>query len=375
MLCVMRLILSFVLALFSLASFGEKMIVDVYSLRAFEEPSKTSRFMYELGEGTEVEVLENMGEWSKINLNGKIRYVASDPLRPSQEMIDAGLVPAWKIPGDNHRKYQSFGWFFSTDRIMEALPPFNVLEGHIPFDTEFCFDLAVSLLLLSFLGMFFIYKRIRYGNIYYWIVYAVSMIIGVSELLYIFGSPDPLGYCDVENVSIPTAIFYVFLTGLGLYQQLKLYSTVLFVAQGDTDFNFHPEVATKLLLLVTVYFIAVVIARHFFQTAFPEYVSWCVLGLLAIPLLQMIIGLRGGNKMHVFLAVLPFYIVMTAASLALYCLIGVAIFLLTVIGILLKLAMHESTVDVKYKGVWYYTDYDTWFEGQRLGLWQDSVFR
>ena len=370
----LRFLISILIATLSLMCHGEKMIVDAYSLYAFEEPSTSSRLMYELGRDTEVDVLENDGEWAKINLNGKIRYVKSECLRPSQEMIEAGKVPAWQVPGEFHRSYHSPAWYFSTDRIMEVLPPINILEGKVPFDPDKCFDIAFYLLMITFVAMLFMSGRIAYGNIWYWIFYAISMVIGVCELIYIFGSPDPLGYCDVENVSFIRALFYIFITGIALYQQLKLYSTMMFVAQEDTDFNFSPGIGVKLMLLVSIYFIVAVLAHHFFRYSFPEYVSWSVLALLAIPVAIMFYGVFTTGNSPVFSAMLPFYLVMTAATVALYCLIGIAFVVLMFVYLIFSIVTSGQTYDVKYKGVWYYCDFETWEAGRRLGIWENMIF-
>lgn len=371
----LRYFLSILISTIALTCHGEKMIVDAYSLYAFEEPSASSRLMYELGQGTEVDVLENDGEWAKINLKGKIRYVKSDCLIASQEMIDAGKVPAWKIPGPYHKSYQSVGWFFSTDRIMEAIPPINFLEGRIPFDPDKCFDIALYLLMITFVAMLFISGRIKYGNLLYWIFYVVSLVISVCELIYIFGSPDPLGYCDVENVSFLRALFYVFITGIALYQQLKLYSTIMFVTREDTDFNFWPGLGVKLMLLVTIYFIVSVIAYHFCHYIFPEYISWCAVGLLFIPTLKMLYEVIRTGRFGVFAAMLSFYVVMTAATLAMYCLVGIAIVMLMFVALLFHLATRDNTYYVQVNGIWYYCDYDTWLEGSRLGLWERWTYQ
>lgn len=368
----LRYFLTALIAVIALTCHCEKMIVDAYSLYAFEEPRTNSRLMYEIGEGTEVDVIEINDGWAKINLKGKIRYVKSACLRPTQKAIEAGAVPAWKIPGDYHKSYQSVGWYFSTDRIMEALPPINYLEGRTPVDPDLCFDIAFYLLLITFVAMLFMTSKIKYGNFWYWSFYAAALVTGVCELIYIFGSPDPLGYCDVENVSFLRAVFYVFITGVALYQQLRLMSTIMFVTRDDTDFNFWPGLGVKLMLVVTIYFIVAVVAYHFAGFTFPDYVSWCALALLALPIVKMLVETAQTGKIGVLAAMLPFYLVMMTATLAMYCLVGIAMAVFMFMMVIFELLTSGDTYYVRVNGVWYYCDYDTWLEGSRLGLWEAS---
>lgn len=364
----------FLILLFILSSFAiraEYMVVDVHEIGIRPNPSVNGQFIALLPRGTEIEVTEINGRWATVNYKGEERYVEAAHLAPSPREIEAGTVAQWRIPGPNQQAADDFGWYFSTDRIMETLPTIEILHNKLPFDPDRCFNIAVALLFSSWIGMFFISSRIVYGNLWFWLIYAVSIIIAVCELVYLLGSDDPLGYCDINNVGFFKALLYVGLSGLALYQQLALFSTVMFTTQRDRDFHVGASWGIKLMMLIVIYFIICVFCRHFFYTYFPPYITYIALGFLCIPVVAIIWQGCMNKDFVTMVVLLPFYIIMCATTLCIYCLIGIAVALLSVILFVVTLFLNSGTYEVKYKGVWYYCDYDTWKTGMDFGLWDD----
>ena len=57
------------------AAVGEVGTVNADALRLRSEPSTTSSTITYLSAGTQVEVLEDLGEWYQVNCNGTVGYV------------------------------------------------------------------------------------------------------------------------------------------------------------------------------------------------------------------------------------------------------------------------------------------------------------
>lgn len=368
-----KCVLLIFILLAALSACAENMVIDVKEAGVRPKASVNGAFVGTLTRGTEVEVTEINGRWATIRYKGQDRYIEAAFLAPSPRDIEAGNVEKWRIPGPNQTSAGDLGWYFSTDRIMETLPPIDILYGRLPFDVDRCFTVAVALLLVSWVAMSFFRSRIRYGNVWYCLCYAVSIIIAVCELLYVLGSGDPLGYCDINNVGFGKALLRVGLSALALYQQLILFSTIMFATQRDRDFNFGAGWAVKLMMLVVIYFIVCVFWRHFFYMSFPPYVSFIALGLLAIPIVAMVLRSIIEKDIATLVVILPFYVLMCAATLCIYCLIGISVAVLSFVLMLIMMFLNSDSYAVKYKGVWYYCDYDTWKVGYDLGLWETYI--
>ena len=67
---------------------------------------------------------------------------------------------------------------------------------------------------------------------------------------------------------------------------------------------------------------------------------------------------------------IPFYCIAGAATLAVYCIIGITIAVLLLIWLIISLFGRDEMY-VKVNGVWYWCDYDTWLEGMETGAWDD----
>lgn len=346
----------------------ETCTVNASALNLRESPSSNAEIVGKLTEGDTAEWISTENGWAKIVHQGDTCYVAAQYITLSEEAEKAGL-PAWANPEESKARWRTMGYYFSTDRIMEALPDFGLLRGELPFDPDICFHIAFWLLLLAGISFPFLRDSIEYGNIWYWIYYALTLIASACELLYLLASPDPLGFCDTNNVWFVTALFYLLLCGLALYQQLKLFSTILFVTQRDADFDFKAGLAPKLLLLAVIYFIVSIVAYHFGER-FPEWLTYSVLGLLALPVLFMAYRAVAERHFSPLLLLIPFYCIAGAATLAVYCIIGITIAVLLLIWLIISLFGRDEMY-VKVNGVWYWCDYDTWLEGMETGAWDD----
>lgn len=366
------LILIGMLSFFSSISLAENNvgIVNASALNLRKHPSGNSETVGKLMRGDTVEFVAIDKGWAEIVWQGDTCYASAQYITPGEESGDFGL-PAWVNPDEGKGRWGSMGHWFSTDRIMEALPDFGLLRGKLPFDPDACFHIAFWLLLLSAIVFPFLEDRIEFGNVWYWGCYAVALAISVCELLYFLSSPDPLGFCDTNNVWFVTALFYLLLCGLALYHQLRLFSTILFVTQRDADFDFKAGMAVKLMMLAVIYFIVSVVVFHFGEQ-FPEQVNYCALGMLLLPVLLMLYRAAAERDVVPLLALLPFYCIAGAATLAVYCVIGVVMAVMLFVWLVISLlGGNDDVMFVKKGGVWYYCDFDTWLEGYRERVWDD----
>lgn len=245
-------------------------------------------------------------------------------------------MPAWANLDETHGKWGDLGYYFSTDRIMEAFPDIQIWKHNVPIDPDLCFDIAFWILLITGIAFPFIQGMINYGNVGYWAVYVLAMVTAACEIIYITASPDPLGFCDVNNVWWPKAWFFVLLVGLALYQQLKLFSTILFTTQEGAKFNFKAGWSVKLMMLCAVYFVVSVVA-YFFDGIFPEIWNIAVLCLPLLPVLLMTYRAVRNVDVLTWIVLVPFYLLVGAATLALYCLMGMVFAVLMFLFLVIQL--------------------------------------
>lgn len=363
------LILLFMIFVSLTSEAGDMYVVKASMLNIREDPSSTSAVVGKLTEGEEIELLAIDDGWAKIIYRGDTCYAAAEYLSPIQKTDKSGL-PAWRNPDEGKGTWGKMGYYFSTDRIMEALPDFGFLRGKLPFDPDRCFYIAFVLLLLSGITFPFFEDRIRYSNVWYWIYYIVTMVISGCELLYIFASPDPLGFCDINNVWFVTALFYFLLCGLALYQQLKLFSTILFVTQSDDDFDFKAGLSVKLIMLAVIYFMASIVVFHFGEH-FPVWMNYSVIGILLLPILLMCYRAIADRNVITFVILLLFYLIAGTAIFCLYIIIGMVILVLAFVALVLSLLGDDFRMYVKKDGLWYWCDYETWMEGRSMNVWDD----
>ena len=365
------LVLIGMLFLFSSISVAKDNIgmVKASALNLRKYPSGNSEIVGKLMRGDTVECTAVDKGWAEVVWRGDTCYASAQYITFCKESEGFGL-PAWVNIDEGKGRWGSMGHWFSTDRIMEALPDFGFLKGRLPFNPDVCFYIAFWLLLLSGIAFPLLENRIEFGNVWYWGCYAVTLTVSVCELLYLLASPDPLGFCDINNVWFVTALFYLLLCGLALYQQLRLFSTILFVTQNDADFDFKAGMAVKVMLLTVVYFIASVVVYHF-GGHFPEKVDCCVLGILLLPVLLMLYRAVAEKDFVPLLVLLPFYCIAGTATLAVYCVIGVAMAVILFVWFVISLFGGKDIMFVKKDGIWYYCDFDTWLEGYNERAWDD----
>lgn len=347
----------------------EVCVVDAPSLNLRESPSARSAVVRELKKGNRLDLISEQNGWAQVRFRGDTCYVsAAHVLLSTRGETEA--VPDWVSFEEDYDQWAPMYRFFSTDRIMEALPDFGLLRGRLPVDPDVWFNIAFALLLITGVTFPVLGHRTRYGNLWYWGAYLLTMVISVSECLYLLSSPDPLGFCDINNEWFGTALFYLLLCGLGLYQQLRLFSTVLFATQHDADFDFKAGWAVKLLMLVVLFFIASIVAYHF-GTELPAWAGRSVAAALLLPVVFMLYRAVRERDFLPLLLLLPFYVVAGAGLLAVYCVIGTVVALLALIWGIICLMGGDSEMFVKKDGVWYWCDYDTWQEGFDGGVWDD----
>lgn len=327
---------------------------DELCLRA--KPGNHTKITHRLGKTAQLEYAGRNGFWAKVVWKGDTCYAPLNSLSFNDAVKET--LPGWVNLDETHGKWGSMGYYFSTDRIMEALPEFSFLKDMTPADPDLCFTISVWILIITAIAMFFLQGNIRFGNIWFWLFYAATMILSVCELIYLFGSPDPLGFCDINNEWWPRAWFYVFLTGLGLYQQLRLFSTILFTVQHDRDFDFKAGLCVKILLFGVLFFLFTVVA-YYFDYSPHRGISLGVATTLLLPVILMLYRAIKNLDFKPLLVLLPFYLIAGAATLAMYCLIGMAVLVLAVIYIAIMLC-GDNKVYGKKGNIWYVMDYDTW---------------
>ena len=297
-------------------------------------PGNHTKITHRLGKSARLEYAGNDGFWAKVVFKGDTCYARLNSLSFSEDV--AATLPAWVNLDETHGKWGSLGYYFSTDRIMEALPDFNILKNRTLLPPDRCFRIALGLL----------------------------------EIMYVFGSPDPLGFCDINNVWWPKAWLYVFLIALGLFGQMKLTNYILFVVQSDRDYDYKAGWWTKIPLFGVLYFIIWVVG-YYFDFKYPPLANIIAGLVLCLPVIAMLIrSFINLDAVSVIVAA-PFYIITTAAILALYCLVGMAIAVLTVIDLVLMLC-GEDEIYGKIGGQWYKMNY-AYFSEHRLEITDDFV--
>lgn len=147
-------------------------------LYIFNEPiNRATTYVGELRQGAKPEVVGiSSNTWSKIIYKGDTCYVKTRYLVPGDEETLA-KTPEWQHPGKRKNTYASINWYFSTDRIMEALPDFRILHDKLPFNTDYCLIIAVILLVIASISLFFMEDSLSFGDTNYWILYALAIII------------------------------------------------------------------------------------------------------------------------------------------------------------------------------------------------------
>lgn len=342
---------------------------DRISLR--EKPGNHTKIVHWLGKTARIEYLGRTHQWAKVLFKGDTCYTELCRLDVSDK-VQAEL-PAWINLDEMKGTWGGIGYYFSTDRVMEALPDFCLLQGRVPLDPDLCFDIAFWLLLVAGILIVFFDEGVSFGNVWYWFFYVSGMVIALCELYYVFASPDPLGFCDVNNVWWPKAWFYIFLVAAGLNQQVRIFATVLFATQADKEFDFKAGLSMKILLLGAMFFVVSVVAYHF-DVIFPMKVNIVALIILCLPILLMLYRLLRGGSPLAFLLMVPFYAIMATATLALYCLVGIAMAVLMFIQLVLML-MGDEMVYMRKGSQWYYTDYDSFMENHKFFRDNYSDFR
>ena len=213
--------------------------VTSMSLYLKRAPGSNGQALYEVARGTRLEIVSVEQGWAKVVYKGDTLYAAKRHLQIKKMNKETGssALPGWVNKDEGEGKWDGMSYYFSTDRIMEALPDFGILRGKLPVDPDVFFHIAFWILLVTGILFPFIEGGIRYANVLYWLTYVLAMVTSVCEILYLLSSPDPLGFCDINNVWFGTALFYLLLCALALSQQMALFSRILFATQYDLDFD------------------------------------------------------------------------------------------------------------------------------------------
>lgn len=294
-------------------------------LYVFNKPiNRTTTYVGELRQGAKVEVVgKSRNTWSKIIYKGDTCYVKTRYLVPGNEETLAN-TPEWQHPGKRKNTYASINWYFSTDRIMEALPDFRILHDKLPFNPDYCLIIAVILLVIATIALFFMEDGLSFGDTNYWILYALAIIISACELIYFWGSRDPLGFCDINNEWFVAVICYFILIAYALNYQLKLFTTLLSKTEEDTGFTFGTGITMIAIFLCTVYSVAYIILYHLDETM-PSWLNWAVLALAALPLLSMLYRAIISRRISPLFVLVPFYTVAGLATFTILAIIGTAL--------------------------------------------------
>ena len=120
-----RIITLLVIAVLSLAYCSAKDYCTVADeelcLRA--KPGNHTKITHKLGKTARLEYAGRDGFWAKVVFKGDTCYAQLNSLAFSEDV--AATLPAWVNLDETHGKWGTLGYYFSTDRIMEALPDFN----------------------------------------------------------------------------------------------------------------------------------------------------------------------------------------------------------------------------------------------------------
>lgn len=324
---------------------------DILSLRA--KPGNHTKITHRLGKTARLEYIDREGFWAKVVWKGDTAYAMLNSLSFSDEV--KATLPAWVNLDETHGKWGTLGYWFSTDRIMEALPDFNILKDKTPLDPDTCFWAAFWLFIVLTVAFLFLKGNIRFGNVWFWLFYTMTMALSALELMYVFGSPDPLGFCDVNNVWWPKAWFYIFLIAIVLYLQIAVQAYMLFVIQADRDYDYKAGWWVKIPFLAVLYFIVWVVG-YYFDFKFPAEAHIVMLSLLALPVLFMLIRTIRNLDIISFLVAAPFYVLCTAGILSLYCLVGMAVAVIMII-LIVTILTGGSKLYGKEGGKWYEMNY------------------
>ena len=325
---------------------------DILSLRA--KPGNHTKITHRVGKTAKLEYIDHQGFWAKVVFKGDTCYAQLNSLSFSNDV--KATLPAWVNLDETHGKWGSLGYYFSTDRIMETLPDFNILKDKTIIPPDKCFWIAFWILLVVTVSFLFLKRNIRFGNIWFWIYYCATMALSIFELMYVFGSPDPLGFCDVNNVWWPKAWIYIFLIAIALFQQIGVMTYILFVIQADRDFDYKAGWWVKLPFLGVLYFIIWVVG-YYFDFEYPITAHIIAAAVLSLPLIFMLGRSIINLDIVSFLVAAPFYLIVSAAILALYCLVGIAFAVLAFLTIVVMLC-GDSKIYGKIGGQWYEMNYE-----------------
>jgi len=102
---------------FNMTALADTMYVNASNLNMRKEASITGEVLQLLPRGTAVERVQDLGEWSQVNVNGKSGYVASRYLNAGQQasvsagqthVASANVAKSWEVSLDMNAPYASF---------------------------------------------------------------------------------------------------------------------------------------------------------------------------------------------------------------------------------------------------------------------------
>lgn len=131
---------------------------------------------------------------------------------------------------------------------------------------------------------------------------------------------------------------------------------ILFVIQADRDFDYKAGWWVKLPFLGVLYFIIWVVG-YYFDFEYPIIAHIIAVAVLSLPLIFMLGRSIINLDIVSFLVAAPFYLIVSAAILALYCLVGMAFAVLAFLTIVVMLC-GDSKIYGKIGGQWYEMNYE-----------------
>lgn len=87
----------FLIACFAYAEGGKSGVVTADVLNVRESPDLSAKILIKLSRGTKVKLLENSGDWSKVNCNDTIGWVCSQYISIREEPIGTGTISAYDV--------------------------------------------------------------------------------------------------------------------------------------------------------------------------------------------------------------------------------------------------------------------------------------
>ena len=155
-------------------------------------PGNHTKITHRLGKSARLEYAGNDGFWAKVVFKGDTCYARLNSLSFSEDV--AATMPAWVNLDETHGKWGSLGYYFSTDRIMEALPDFNILKNRTLLPPDRCFRIALWLFVILYVSFLFLKGNIQFGNVWFWLYYLGRLPLWHQQCLVAKGMALRISY-------------------------------------------------------------------------------------------------------------------------------------------------------------------------------------